>query len=213
MKRKSVQLHLKPLISGSRYFYTQKSNRIHLRKPSTFSTRTRETSLEMTSFYLKGGNLKEVTTESYSPINCFEKKQKETMAHKEKNTSQPMNDHQFYVLMLTVFVILMGFWISKNEGRIYHWIYVHFVQIAMTLYFASIAGLYFLREKMKKNLRSDRLFHLSKVWNDEDGVFVGTTTDNTPIHLPRQNENWSRSNHRCHRQRKNRKPDSSHDGP
>jgi hypothetical protein len=75
--------------------------------------------------------------------------------------------------MLTVFVILMAFWISKNEGRIYHWIYIHFVQIAMTHYFTSIAGLYFLREKMKHNLRSDRLFHLSKVWNHEDSVFVG----------------------------------------
>lgn len=184
MKRKSVQLHFKPLVSGSRYFYTQKSNRIHLRNLTTFSARARKTSLVMTSFYQKGGNLKEVTTESYSHINCFLKKQKETMAKKENNTSQPMSDHQFYVLMLTVFVILIGFWISKNEGRIYHWIYVHFVQIAMALYLAFIAGIYFLREKMKKNLKSDRVFHLSKVWNDDDAVFIGTTTDRTAIHLP-----------------------------
>ena len=106
------------------------------------------------------------------------------MAQQEKKTSQPMSDHQFYVLMLTIFVILIGFWISKNEARIYHWIYVHFVQVAMTLYLAIIAGLYFLREKMKMNLKSDRLFHLSNVWNDDNGVFVGTTTDKTSIHVP-----------------------------
>ncbi len=106
------------------------------------------------------------------------------MAQPEKKNSQPMSDHQFYVLMLTTFVILIGIWINKHEVRIYHWIYVHFVQITMILYLAIIAGLYFLREKMKKNLKSDRLFHLSKVWNDDDGVFVGTTTDRTAIHLP-----------------------------
>lgn len=54
----------------------------------------------------------------------------------------------------------------------------------MTAYIVIVAGIYFLREKMKKNLKSDRLFHLSKVWNDDDGVFVGTTTDKTSIHLP-----------------------------
>lgn len=71
----------------------------------------------MTAFYQKGGILEGVTSEILSAFahQLLWKKQKETMTQKEQKNSPPMSDHQFYVLMLTIFVILIGFWISKTK--------------------------------------------------------------------------------------------------
>ncbi len=198
MKRESGQLALKP--SCLRFLgYLYPKIKQHLLETLIASTSlARELFLVRTSFYPKGGNLKEVVSgesilvktkihnEFRSQLNCFEKSIKESMSKKEKQNSEPMSDHQFYSIMIIAFVILIGFWLSKNEERIHHWIYVHFTQIGMCLYLSFVASLYLLRERLEKSLKKDRMFHLSKVWDKEDGVFVGTTKDRILIHLPDQ---------------------------
>jgi hypothetical protein len=107
------------------------------------------------------------------------------MAQAKGQKNSTMSDREFYFLMGVVDLILLIFYLTKHEERILFFsIYQHFDKIGMGLYGLFALGIFLLKEKMKKNLPKDRVYHLSKVWSDETGTFIATTKDGTSIHLP-----------------------------
>ena len=106
------------------------------------------------------------------------------MAQAKEQKNSTMSDHEFYFLMGVVALILLILYLTKHEERILFSIYQHFDKIGMGLYGLFALGIFLLKEKMKKNLPKDRVYHLSKVWSDEVGTFVAKTKDGTSIHLP-----------------------------
>lgn len=106
------------------------------------------------------------------------------MAKTNEQKNSPMSDREFYFLMGAVALILLILYLTKNEERILFSIYQHFDKIGMGFYGIFALGIFLIKEKVKRNLSKDRVFHLSKVWSDNAGTFVATTTDGTSIHLP-----------------------------
>lgn len=95
-----------------------------------------------------------------------------------------MSFPRFYFLMGVVALILFILYLTKHEERILFSIYQHFDKIGTGLYGLFALGIFLLKEKMKKNLSKDRVYHLSKVWSDDAGILVAKTKDGTSIHLP-----------------------------
>ncbi len=106
------------------------------------------------------------------------------MAEAKEKKNSTMSDREFYFLMGVAALTLLIFYLTKHEERILFSIYQHFDKIGMGLYGLFALGIFLLKEKMKKNLPKDRVYHLSKFWSNEAGTLVAKTKDGTSIHLP-----------------------------
>lgn len=105
----------------------------------------------------------------------------------ENKPKDSITDQQAITFALIAVIAIAAVWISKNEARIYVWIFENFVPIGMAI-FLSMAIFVRLRRR-NQNSEMRRLSVLANIWNTGDGVYAGKAIDGCAIHVPDKTRN------------------------